>query len=93
LKLAAQAHDVVVLQLRDPSERTLRGTGFFRAREPETGREFVTHGRREWVDYDLIAQDLKRCRIDHLLIDIDEPFAHQIRWFFKSRGTLGSGAR
>lgn len=93
LKLAAHAHDVVVLQLRDPSERELTGTGFFRAREPETGREFVTHGRREWVDYDHIAQQLKRSQIDHLLIDIDEPFAHRIRWFFKSRGILGNGAR
>lgn len=93
LKLAAQSHDVVVLQLRDPAERTLRGTGFFRAREPETGREFVTTGRREWVDFEITAQELKRCQIDHLLIDIDQPFSHRVRWFFKSRGILGNGAR
>ena len=93
LKLAAQSHDVVVIQLRDPAERTMRGTGFFRAREPETGREFVTTGRREWVDFEITAQELKRCQIDHLLIDIDQPFSHRVRWFFKSRGILGNGAR
>ena len=93
LKRAAQQHDVVVLQLRDPGEREIPGTGYFRAREPETGREFVTHGRRKWVDHDAIGQELKRCQIDRLVIDIDLPFAHEIRWFFKSRGVLGRGAR
>ncbi|MFK7767283.1 MAG: DUF58 domain-containing protein [Mariniblastus sp.] len=93
LKLAAQLHDVVAIQLRDPGERQINGTGYFRAREPETGREFVTHGRREWHDYDLVAQEMKRCQIDHLLLDTDVPFAHKIRWFFKARGILGNGAR
>jgi hypothetical protein len=93
LKVAAQLHDVVVLQLRDPGERQITGTGFFRAREPETGREFVTHGRRDWFDYEAIAQELKRRQIDHLLVDIDQPFAHKIRWFFKARGILGNGGR
>ena len=93
LKRAAQQHDVVVLQMRDPAEEDIHGTGFFRAREPETGREFVTHGMKPWIDHDAMAQELKRCRIDHLVIDISKTFAHQVRWFFKSRGGLGSGAR
>lgn len=93
LKLTAQQHDVCVLQMRDPGEGEIRGTGFFRAREVETGNEFVTHGRREWVDPEILAQEMKRCGIDHLVIDISQPFAHQIRWFFKARGVLGSGAR
>lgn len=93
LKVGAHLHDVVVLQLRDPGERRISGTGFFRAREPETGREFVTHGVREWIDYEQIAQEMRRCQIDHLLVDIDKPFAHKIRWFFKSRSILGNGAR
>ncbi len=93
LKLAAQQHDVVVLQLRDPGEDQIAGTGYFRAREPETGREFVTHGRREWIDQQVVAQELKRGGIDHLTIKIDETFAHKIRWFFKARGGLSKGAR
>lgn len=93
LKLASQRHDVVVLQLRDPGERDMAGTGYFRAREPETGREFVTHGRREWLNDAEIHQEFKRCRIDHLLIETDQPYAHRLRWFFKSRGGLNRGAR
>src|SRR5262249_44126903 len=38
LKLLAQKHDCAVLQLTDPAERGLRGGGFLRAREAETGR-------------------------------------------------------
>jgi uncharacterized protein (DUF58 family) len=93
LKRAAQQQDIVVLQLRDPGENQIQGSGYFRAREPETGREFVTHGTRQWVDQSLINTELKRSQIDHLIVDIDKPFAHKIRWMFKARGGLGSGAR
>lgn len=89
LKRAAQKHDLVVIQLRDPAEQKMAGAGFFRAREPETGREFVTHGRREWVDQESIEQELKRAGIDHFVVQTDQPFAYQLRWFFKSRGVLG----
>lgn len=89
LKRTAQQHDVVVIQLRDPAEQSLAGAGFFRAREPETGREFVTHGRRDWVDQELIEQEMKRAGIDHFLVETDQPFAYKLRWFFKSRGVLG----
>lgn len=93
LKLAAQQHEVVLLQMRDPGERTISGTGFFRAREPETGRQFVTHGRRQWLDDETLEQELKRSMIDHLVINVDQPYAHRLRWFFKSRGGLGTSAR
>ncbi len=88
-----QAHDVAVLQLRDPAERHLRGSGFFRGREAESGTEFVSHGRRQWIDQEDIDQQLKRGGIDHLLIDTDEPFRIKLRHFFESRNLLGRGAR
>ncbi len=93
IKRLAQQHDCCVLQLRDPAERSLRGTGFYRAREAETGRTFVTHGRRDWKDTEWLRQELKRAAIDHLVIDTDQPIAVKLRQFFASRGVLGRGAR
>ncbi|MFO0808475.1 MAG: DUF58 domain-containing protein [Gemmataceae bacterium] len=93
LKLLGTRHDVVVLQLQDPAERGLRGTGFFRAREAETGRPFVTHGRQRWLSPEQVAAPLKKAGIDHLVIDTDQPFAHTLRSFFHSRNLLGRGAR
>lgn len=93
LKLAAQRHDVVVLQFRDPAERQLAGSGLVRAREPETGREIVVHRRSSLVQQSAIEQTLKRAGIDQLLIDVDRKFAHRLRWFFKARGGLGGKGR
>jgi len=89
----SQRHDVAVLQLVDPAEEGLRGTGFFRAREAETGRSFVTHGRRQWLDGEAVREELKRRGIDHLRIRTDEPFAHRLRYFFRTRNLLGRGVR
>lgn len=93
LKQMAQVHDVVVLQLRDPAEDSMRGSGFMRAQEAETGTEFVTHGRRRWLDQETTAQELKRGGIDHLVIPTQQPFVHKIRHFLESRGVLSRGAR
>ncbi len=93
LKLLGQRHDVIVMRLRDPAERQLRGSGVLRLREAESGRTFVTHGRARWLDDAAVAQDLKRGGIDLLCIDTDQPFAHRLRHFCHSRGLLGKGAR
>ncbi len=93
LKRLAQQHDVAVVQLRDPAERHLRGSGFMRAREAETGHVFVTHGRKGWLSQEELVQSLRRAGIDHLLLDTDEPFAVKVRHFFQSRRLLGRGAR
>ena len=93
LKLLAQKHDCVVLQLQDPAEKGMRGGGFLRAREAETGRAFVTRAGLEWVDPKQLAADLRRSGIDHMLIETDKPFAARLRHFCKSRGLLGRGAR
>jgi uncharacterized protein (DUF58 family) len=93
LKLLAQQHDCVVLHLQDPAERGLRGAGFLRAQEAETGRAFVTRGRRQWLDPEPVALELRRAGIDCLRIDIDSAFVPQLRNFFRSRNLLGRGAR
>jgi uncharacterized protein (DUF58 family) len=93
LKHLANAHDVVLVQLRDPAEQDLRGAGFLRAREAETGREYTTHGRARFVDAESLLPEWKRAGIDHIRVDTDRPFAHRLRHFFQSRGLLGRGAR
>ena len=60
LKLMAQRHDVVVLQLRDPAESGVGPVGFFRAGEAETGKVFVTRGHNPWVEPEPVAKELKR---------------------------------
>jgi hypothetical protein len=93
LKLLAQKHDVAVFQIQDPAERGIRGGGLIRAREAETGRDFVTRSRTVWVDPEETAGELRRAGIDHLLIETDRPFAAQVRHFCQSRALLGRGAR
>jgi uncharacterized protein (DUF58 family) len=93
LKQMAQQHDCVVLQVTDPAERGLRGAGFLRASEAETGRAFVTRGRTRWLDPAALAQELKRSGIDHLLVETDRPFTARLRHFLQSRNLLGRGAR
>ena len=93
LKRMAQRHDVVVLQFRDPAEVHVRGAGFLRAQEAETGRPFLTLGRRLAARQEEIDQELKRCGIDHLIIDTQQPFADRLRYFFRTRNLLGRGLR
>jgi uncharacterized protein (DUF58 family) len=93
LKLLAQNHDCAVIQLRDPVERGVSGAGLIAAREPETGRTFITRGKKLKIDDAEIARDLKRAGIDHLCIDTDQPFVANLRNFLKGRNLLGRGAR
>jgi uncharacterized protein (DUF58 family) len=93
LKQLAQRHDCVVLQFQDPAERGLRGGGFLRAQEAETGKTFVVRARRQWLDPNEAARQLKRAGIDHLLIATDRPFVHTLRHFLKARNLLGRGTR
>ncbi|MFO0982000.1 MAG: DUF58 domain-containing protein [Planctomycetota bacterium] len=93
LKHVAQLHDCVVLQLLDPAEVTLKGSGFLRAREAETGREFVAFGRQRWGDMDRAARELRQSGIDHVVIRTDRPYVHAVRDLFRSRGFLMRGAR
>ncbi len=93
IKRIGQMHDCAVIQLVDPAETQIKGVGFFRGREAETGKSFVSHGRKLGVDQEEIANTLKRGQIDHLPLRTDEAVSHKLRNFFESRGLLGRGAR
>jgi len=93
ISMLAQQHEVAVLQFQDPAEVSLRGHGILRAREAESGRSFVTHGRKPVLDQERITAGLRRSGTDHLLIRTDQPFLPRLRHFFRSRGLAGQGAR
>ena len=93
IAMLAQQHEVAALQFQDPAEITLRGSGFLRAREAESGRDFVTHGRRPVLDQQRITAELRRGGVGHLLIRTDRPFLPRLRHFFAQRGFAGKGAR
>ena len=93
LKLAAQKHDCVALQLIDPAETTLKGTGFMRIREAETGEHAIVRNDIGGTSPESIAEDLNRGGIDHLALFTNERIVHKLRNFFKSRSLLGRDPR
>lgn len=93
LKKLAHAHDVVVLQFVDPAEHGLGGSGFVRAREAETGREFVTFGKRAWLDPEVVERACRAAGIDHLVLRTDQPYVVALRRLFKERGFAARGTR
>jgi uncharacterized protein (DUF58 family) len=93
LKQLAQQHDCVAIQLTDPVEESLRGVGWFRGQEAETGRQFVSRGKNLGIDQEALTAQLRRGQVDHLRIVTDQAFVNRLRHFFKSRGLLGRGVR
>lgn len=93
LKRLAQLHDCAVIQLEDPAEIDLRGAGFLRGREAETGRELSTHGRVRHLAPAEVDAALKRAGIDHLRLPTERPYAAAVRRFLQTRGILGRKER
>lgn len=93
LKLLAQRHDCIAIQLQDPAEMGIHGAGFLRAGEAESGRVFVTRASRQWIDPAVTAREFKRAGVDHLLIRTDRPFTAELRNFLRARNVFGRGRR
>lgn len=93
LKVAGQRHEVVVIQLQDPAEHSLQGGGFFRGREAESGRQFLSQGKGQVLDSAALDAQLRTARVDHLRLRTDRPVLAPLREFVKSRGLLGRTAR
>jgi uncharacterized protein (DUF58 family) len=93
LQVLSQEHDCIVLHLQDPAEKQVKGVGLFRGVEAESGRAFVGHGRRAWVDTEGWKGELTRFGIDYLHLQTDQPILVKLRHFLKSRGFGGSAGR
>ncbi len=94
LKLVAQRHDMAVIQLMDPAELGIRGSGFFRGSEAETGQTFAAGGKRSFLHFqDELARDFRLAGIDHLTLRTDGPVARPLRHFFQNRSHIRGKAR
>ncbi len=88
MKVLAARHDVIALVFRDPAEEMLHGAGLFRAREVESGRELLAHGRHLLSTSERLTDAFKRASIDHFLIHTDQPFLGALRHFLRARGVF-----
>lgn len=93
LQVLGQKHDCIVLHLQDPAELQVKGMGLFRGSEAETGRSFVGHGRRTFIDSRAWQSELTRFGIDYLALRTDEPILGRLRLFLKKRGFGGSAGK
>ena len=95
LKIAANRHDLSVINVYDPRERTLPDIGLVHVRDAETGRSrWVNTGsaavRREYEQWNREAGEntrslLRRYRIDTVSIATGDDYVKQLISFFKNR--------
>ncbi|MGV3663112.1 MAG: DUF58 domain-containing protein [Prosthecobacter sp.] len=93
LQVLGQEHDCIVLHLQDPAELNVKGAGLFRGAEAESGRSFVGHGRRGYIDSATWQSELTRFGIDYLYLRTDQPLLGRLRHFLNRRGLGGSTGR
>ncbi|MDP6986972.1 MAG: DUF58 domain-containing protein [Phycisphaerales bacterium] len=93
IRHAAQRHDVIVMELRDPAEFGRLSAGYFRGREAETGRHFLGHGRSHWQTekQDDVGRMLARCGASWLRLVTDQPFMPPLRHFLARRASTARG--
>jgi len=95
LKIAAGRHDISVIDIHDPRERTLPDIGLVHVRDAETGsgRWINTSSatvRRNYEEWNRRASEntlaiLRRYRIDNVRIATDDNYVKQLIAFFKNR--------
>ena len=95
LKIAANRHDISVINIYDPRERTLPDVGLVHVRDAETGADRWINTssatvRRNYEAWNREAADnmnavLRRCRIDTVTIATGEDYVRQLITFFKNR--------
>ena len=95
LKIAANRHDISVINIYDPRERTLPDVGLVHVRDAESGRDRWVNTssskvRRNYEEWNREASDntralLRRYRIDNVSIGTGEDYVKELIAFFKNR--------
>ncbi len=95
LKIAANRHDISVINIYDPRERTLPNVGLVHVRDAETGRSSWVNTasaavRRNYADWSREAAEnalsaLRRYRIDLVSIATGDDYVKGLISFFKNR--------
>lgn len=95
LKIAANRHDISVINVYDPRERTLPNVGLVHIRDAETGRgrwintsaATVRRNYETWSReaFDNTLATLRRYRIDTVSIGTGEDYVKKMIAFFKNR--------
>ena len=95
LKIAANRHDISVINVYDPRERTLPNVGLIHVRDAETGRgrwvntasATVRRNYEVWNQeaFDNTLATLRRYRIDTVTIGTGDDYVKKMIAFFKNR--------
>jgi len=95
LKIAANRHDISVIDIYDPRELSLPNVGLVHVRDAETGQDrWINTGsatvRRNYETWNRKASEntlatLRRYRIDNVRIATNENYVKQLITFFKNR--------
>lgn len=93
LKRIAQQHECVVFHLQDAAERGIRGSGFYRGSEAESGVRFIGHSWSNWDHAEEFRRELIRSGVAYVHLPTDEPILSKLRLFMQRRGAGGNGAR
>ncbi|MBU2643238.1 DUF58 domain-containing protein [bacterium] len=95
LNLTSKRHDLVAVEITDPSETELPSIGLVEMLDPETGEQFlVDTGSHTWQERYRANRSkfdeerhafLRKIGVDHLQIRTDQPFERDLIRFFKNR--------
>ncbi len=95
MELLSNKHDVIALQIVDPSERDLPSGGLLRIYNPETGdNEIIDLSDKKLsyqykkfiqVEQEQMDKKMSKAGIDLLSLKTDEPYVAELQKFFKKR--------
>jgi uncharacterized protein (DUF58 family) len=95
LRLVAQRHDLIVLEVTDPAEADLPAVGPVMLEDPETGtRRLVDTSSRRVRDAlrtesaarrERVRGMLKRAGVDHVVLDAARPYERTLLRYFRAR--------